>query len=604
MRRAQGDDSWNYIRIYANIRQHIYLNPLGDNLFEFVYLKGHPALSTVEVSDDPLPGSWHSKDVFTPHPTIPDVWKYVTRLDDRVTLINGEKVLPLPIEGRMREDPLVREAAVVGIDRSIPGLLVFRSTGTDGLSEEAYLDAIWPSVVEANSRAEAFSQITRDMIKVFPSNITYPQTDKGSIIRAQIYRVFASEIEDLYTKIEALSEGGLKLDLPATEEWIMTSFRDTVGITLPSTETDFFSSGVDSLKAIQMRRLIQKTLDLRGATMSPNIVYEKVNARDLALYLFALRHGEEIQQEDDSILAQQLIKKYSVFEKHEYLNGLDYGVNGDVVKRWGNAAVRSPFPSPPPCPFPLQSNLLTTKIQFLTGTTGSIGAHTLAQLLSNPTITKIYCPVRGSNPLQRVFASLSTRHLSVPEKHQHKIFAFESDLSQSDFSLDPSTFALLKRECALIIHIAWPVNFNLPLKNFEPYIQGLHNLLSLSTSVKRPQPAQIFFASSISVALNSPAVSVVPESLQSHFTHVSATGYARSKYVGEHVVIRAVEEAGARACVLRIGQVVGDTEAGLWNDGEFLPMMIRSSLVLGVLPLLSEVRSIACFLCSPHPSPL
>ncbi|KAL8754995.1 MAG: hypothetical protein Q9199_003953 [Rusavskia elegans] len=367
----------------------------------------------------------------------------------------------------------------------------------------------------------------------------------------------------MYTKIKALSEEGLKLDLPATEEWIMTSFRDIIGIMLLSSQTDFFSSGVDSLKAIQMRRLIQKTSDLQGVTLSPNIVYEKAKARDLALYLFALRRGEEIQQEDDSILAQQLIKKYTVFEKYKHLNGLDCGVNGDVVKRWGNAAVRPPFSSPSLCSFPMQSNLLTTKIQFLTGTTGSIGAHTLSQLLSNPTITKIYYPIRGSNPLQRVFASLSTRHLSVPEKHQHKIFAFESDLSQPDFSLDPSTFALLKRECALIIHIAWPVNFNLPLKSFEPYIRGLHNLLSLSTGVKRPQPAQLFLASSISVALKSPAYSVVPKSLQVHWTYVSAAGYTGSKFLGERIVLRAVEEAGARAYILRTRQLVGATEVGL-----------------------------------------
>lgn len=357
MRRAQGDDSWDYIRIYANIRQHIHMRPLGDNLFEFVYLKGHPALSTAEVSDDPLPGSWHSKDVFTPHPTMPDLWKYVTRLDDRVTLINGEKVLPLPIEGRVREDPLVREAAVVGVDRPIPGLLVFRTTGSDGLSEGAYLDAVWPSVVEANSRAEAFSQITRDMIKVLPSSVSYPQTDKGSIIRAQLYKLFASEIEDLYTKVDAFSEGGLKLTLRAMEEWIVTSFRETIGITLPSSEAYFFTSGVDSLKAIQMRRLLQKTLDLKGTRLSSNIVYEKANARGLARYLFALSQGEEIQEEDDSKLAQKLITRYSVFEKHDYRNGLDYGVNGDVAKRWGNAAVR-----PPPMHFPnsLQSKSLTT----------------------------------------------------------------------------------------------------------------------------------------------------------------------------------------------------------------------------------------------------
>lgn len=99
MRRDNGDDSWNYIRLYANIRQYVHMSPLGDNTYESVYLKGHPALTTSD-SDDPLPGSWHSKDVFTPHPNIPDVWKYVTRIDDRITLINGETVLSLSIEGR------------------------------------------------------------------------------------------------------------------------------------------------------------------------------------------------------------------------------------------------------------------------------------------------------------------------------------------------------------------------------------------------------------------------------------------------------------------------------------------------------------------------
>ena len=317
------------------------MSPLGDNLYELVYLKGHPALSTSN-SDDPLPGSWHSRDVFTPHPRIPDVWKYVTRIDDRVTLVNGEKVLPLPIEGRLREDPLIREAAVVGVDQSIPGLLVFRAEGADAMSDEAYLDAIWPSVAEANSRAETFSQITREMTRLLPSNVIYPQTDKGSIIRAQLYEMFAEQIKDMYADLDKAEAGGLKLDLPALEKWLVTAFRDTIGVPLATVETDFYSSGVDSLKAIQMRRMIQKSLDLNGASLSSNIIYEKGDGKELARYLFALGKGEAIQKGDQSLLMSQLIKKYSKFQEHRYRNGLDYGVNGDVTRRWGQAAVRKP----------------------------------------------------------------------------------------------------------------------------------------------------------------------------------------------------------------------------------------------------------------------
>lgn len=310
------------------------MNPLGDDLYECVYLKGHPALSASN-SDVPAPGSWHSKDVFTPHPSVPDIWKYVTRIDDRVTLINGEKVLPLPIEGRIREDELVREATVIGVDQPIPGLLVFRASIADHMSDEAYIEAIWSSVTDANSRAEAFSQITREMIRPIPSNIEYPQTDKGSIIRAQVYAKFEDQIKELYAKVES-NEGGLKLDVPALENYVMKSFRDIIGVPLESPETDFFTAGIDSLKAIQMRRIIEKSVDLDGKKMSPNVIYEKGNAKELARYLVALREGEELQQGDESSLMRRLIGKYSEFQQHQYL--ID-GTNGDLLKPEGQAVV-------------------------------------------------------------------------------------------------------------------------------------------------------------------------------------------------------------------------------------------------------------------------
>lgn len=36
--------------------------------------------------------------------------------------------------------------------------------------------------------------------------------------------------------------------------------------------------------------------------------------------------------------------------------------------------------------------------------------------------------------------------------------------------------------------------------------------------------------------------------------------------------------------MLRIGQVVGDTVAGVWNDTEAFPLIIRSAVTMGVLP--------------------
>ena len=572
MRREKGDDSWNYIRLYANIREHVHLSALGNNMFEFVYLKGHPALSTSD-SDDPLPGSWHSKDVFTPHPTIPDVWKYVTRIDDRITLVNGEKVLPLPIEGRLREDPLVREAAVVGVDQSIPGLLVFRSAGSDDLSEEAFLDAIWPSVADANSRAEGFSQITRDMIRSVPSEIEYPQTDKGSIIRARLYQQFSDLIKGMYAQHDEVETGGLRLNLGELEDWIMDTFKTEIGVHLASSDADFFSSGIDSLKAIQMRRLIQKSLDTNSQPLSTNVVYEKGSTKELAKYLLALRsgHGVHFQETDALTTMREMIDKYSTFQKHEYKHNFIY----DRVSRSQRHAV------------------------ILTGATGSIGAHTLAQLLVREDIERVYCLVRGPNALQRVFESLSERHITVLEAHQSKIIALCADLSQPRFGLDPGAFALMRIEVACVIHIAWPVNFNIGLQSFESHIQGLYNLLRFSLSVHRPEPAQVFFCSSISVAFNAPSPARITDAGIGDLSWAAETGYARSKLVGEHIVQNAAK-AGARSYNLRIGQVAGDTEYGLWHDRDFIPMMIRSALTMKALPEVKEVSFYSRFIPFPE----
>lgn len=286
------------------------MDPIGDNQFECVYLKSHPGLS-VSNSDDPAPGSWRSKDVFEPHPTIPDTWKYVTRLDDRVTLSNGEKVLPLPIEGRLRQEEIIREAAVFGVDRAIPGLLIFRAS--DELPDDEYLEAVWPAIIDANSRAEGFSQITKEMVGLIPSDVEYPRTDKGSIIRAQIYRKFADKINELYERFDGDAEGNLKLDLAGIEAFLSDTYEAITGHPLESIDTDFFNADIDSLRAIQMRRIIQKTLDLKGQQLSSNVVYEHGTVKALAQYLFSLTSGESEQNEDKVPLIESLIQKYSTF---------------------------------------------------------------------------------------------------------------------------------------------------------------------------------------------------------------------------------------------------------------------------------------------------
>ncbi|KAL2008408.1 hypothetical protein VTN00DRAFT_6602 [Thermoascus crustaceus] len=544
--RPEGDTAWNYVFFFDNIRPFIWMKPIGDGLYESVYLSGHPALTTSN-SDDP-PGSYHSRDVFAPHPTLPDRWKYITRLDDRITLVNGEKVLPLPIEGRIKQHPLVREAVMVGVNKTAPGLLIFRSEASNNLSDEEFLCSIWSTVEEANSRAEQFSQITREMIAILPLTARYPMTDKGSLIRAQVYSQFSGVIEDLYAKVER-SDGTLELDIPATEAHLMKVCQKELGLSIPSPESGFFAMGVDSLKALHLRRLVLRYFKLGSKKLSLNVIFETGNICRLAEHIHSLQTGKERHAEDELSLMPSLIEKYSAFRKH----------------------------------VPHPASVTNGKGVILTGATGSLGAHTLSHLLQEDDISVIYCLTRREHPKEALLEALQQRGLNISQAQTKKIIAFKSALDEPYFGLEAETLREMQDCVSLIIHTAWPVNFNLPLLNFETHIKGLYNLIQFSLSVNLPAPAVLLFCSSISTVLGLPPTTIVEEQPMKELASSLDMGYGRSKLVGEHIVSNA-RKSGARAYSLRIGQISGDSRKGIWNESEAVPLMLRSALTLRTLP--------------------
>lgn len=555
--RKPGDDSWDYIRIRPPVAKYIWMKPLGDDTYECVFLHGLPAL-VVSNSDEP-PKSFHSKDIFLKHPKM-EAWKHIGRLDDRLTLINGEKVLPVPMEGRIRQDPLIKQCCVFGTGKSIPGIFIFRNEESRNLPDDEFIDAIWPTIQNANAHAESFSQIIREMIVPMSADVDYAKTDKESIKRAQIYRQFLEERDAIYEKLEYAGTGTLKLDVLETEEWLMKTFREALGVQLPSKDHDFFATGVNSLQAIQMRGLILKDLNLggNGRKLGPNGIFDTANVACLAKHLYALRLDKVTPEDNEDEIREMeaMIKKYSTFKKH----------------------VPSSEPSP------------KGYIVVLTGATGSLGAHLLAQLLNCPDVRYLYCLVRGENPQERVLQALQQRNLPITKPS--RLIALTSDLSESELGLSPEIYQHLLTQVTTIIHSAWAVNFNLGIKSFESqHIAGVQKLLQLSLSVTTPQPARLFFCSSIAAALGTPTPATIPEAPLHNLKAALSQGYARSKLVSEHIVRTAATSAGALTRNLRIGQIVGDGNMGLWNDTEAIPLMIRSALTLHVLPALDETES-------------
>ncbi|KAJ5826436.1 hypothetical protein N7474_003574 [Penicillium riverlandense] len=569
--RPKGDIAWNYLNFFDNIRPYIWMKPLGMSLYECVYLAGHPALTTSN-SNEP-PGSFHSRDVFTPHPTIPHRWKYVSRLDDCITLVTGEKILPLPIEGYVKQHPLIYEAIVVGVGKAIPGLLILRADQSTHLSEREYIDTIWSVVEEANARSEQFSQISRDMIATLPSTSEFPRTDKGSMIRAQIYSQYNDLINGMYTEVQSAADGGMTLDLTGTQSYLMELCSKDLGIHLTGVDANFFLEGVDSLKAIHLRRLILRHFNIASAkSLGQNVVFEAGSVSGLATYICALQIGGSVTSKKTTTVMAELISKYSAFRKH---------LPRRAITSSGKSVVG----------FYIYMLLLTcTNIsKVLTGATGSIGAHTLFELLKDDSVSTIFCLTRRSLPQEAVLQALAEKNLDALPEQKEKIISLTCSLDEPNLGLHEHIMSRMQDSVSQIIHTAWPVNFNLPLTQFEPHIRGIYNLIQFSLSVRRPEPAVMIFCSSISTALGS-SCAEVQEAPTQDLGSALHMGYGQSKLVGEKITSIA-RQSGARAFSLRIGQVSGHSKKGLWNDAEALPLMIRSALTVQALPALEQTCS-------------
>jgi thioester reductase-like protein len=229
----------------------------------------------------------------------------------------------------------------------------------------------------------------------------------------------------------------------------------------------------------------------------------------------------------------------------------------------------------------------------LTGTTGSLGAHVLAQLVRLENVKAVYCLVRASSPSaakDRVFSTLASKKLSVPD--ETKVICLPSDFSRDNLGLETDVIQKLKTSLTAVIHSAWAVNFNLGVSSFEKqHIRGAYNLINLCLSVQTIDPAKFYFCSSISVAAGAPLPATIQEAHLPALSYAQNMGYAHSKLVTETIIKAAAEETGMEARVLRVGQIIGDTSHGLWNSTEAIPLMIQSAVTIGALPALDETPS-------------
>lgn len=559
--RPEGDKAWNYVRESDKLAPYLFWIPQGPDLYECAIRPGWPSKTATNMED----GSYRTKDLFEPHPTIPRAWKYIARQDDTIVLVNGEKFNPVGTEGKIRSSKLVTEAVVFGAQQPYLGLLVVPSATTLDLSPEDARDAIWAVVDAAQKENDAFARLSKDMVVILPHDVEYPKTDKGSIIRQAFYKAFSKEIDTAYLKSNAMSENAKEMSEEELRDFLRTTLSQngSTGGGQSSIEfdddTNFFAMGVDSLRAIQIRAELLKSVKT-AKTLTQNVVFEHPSIRELAAYLLGKTDTEAADIESEM---RALTDKYSDF----------------------TSIVSSPQ----------QSSQQSKGFVLVTGVTGSLGAHLVVKLVQDSSIERVYCLVRASsidNATQRTTKSMNQRMVlnSLSQTDRKKIISYPCDLAKENLGLDDSVYDEISSGLRSVIHSAWPVNFNITLSSFQDSFAGIRNLIRLS----KRSAASFNFCSSVSAVVRHPTDDpivgpAVPEA-EPKPEWAQTMGYAKSKSVAEAICARAGATPGMDipVRVLRIGQIVADTVHGVWNATEGVVMCMQTALTVGALPRLKE----------------
>ncbi|KAH7054362.1 hypothetical protein B0J12DRAFT_570374 [Macrophomina phaseolina] len=565
---ARSKDQWNWLVPLPHAEPYLEFEREAedDNLYHLVVKPGLESKVLSTRSD----GSYDTKDLFARHPTDPRKWKFVRRKDDTIVLVNGEKANPVPLEDAVKQHPDVQIAVGFGAQRAFLGMIVIPGPEAKDVPKHELVARIWPRLEAANRVVPAYARISRDAVIVKEAGTPFPVTEKLTLKRAQFVQQFRADIDAFY---ERMAAGGVAAEAKKPPELYSTvaGVRDLVRRTVCETlqlqnaseltdDTDFFLLGMDSLQATQARNSLAKELGVGEDQLPVNVAFENPSVARLAQFIIDMKREASPDRSRDEV-EMELVKKYSQFRPV---------VRKESTKRPGKEVV------------------------VLTGATGSLGRHLLNTLLQTPHVSRVYCFVRAASPnaaLTRTHAALRNARLlaALTPAQTAKIVALPYDLSQPDLALPRSTYDEIASTATTVIHNAWAVNFNMALASFERHcIAGTQHLLALCLrSPFTPLPT-FTFISTIGAVMRSPE-SPIRERLYP-LAAADPIGYSRSKWCAERICEAASAKAGVPARVVRIGQIVGDSQHGLWNAKEAVPLTVLAARTVGALPLVPEGR--------------
>ncbi|MGM9514507.1 thioester reductase domain-containing protein [Roseateles sp. DB2] len=217
---------------------------------------------------------------------------------------------------------------------------------------------------------------------------------------------------------------------------------------------------------------------------------------------------------------------------------------------------------------------------LLTGATGFLGAHLLAELLAS-TEARVHCLVRARDAAsghQRLVEALQTHGLWDP-RHAARIVALPGDLGAPNLGLTPTLHAQMAAQLDAIYHNGAMVNFVYPYAMLKAAnVDATADILRLACA---DHAKPVHYISTVGV-LNRRA-ETIGEDLDLPFHDLLQGGYEQSKWVAEQLVAQAGRR-GLPVCIYRPSRIVGHSVTGRMNTDDLFSRLIKGIAVFGKAP--------------------
>ncbi|WP_405958460.1 amino acid adenylation domain-containing protein [Streptomyces phaeochromogenes] len=469
--------------------------------------------------------------------------RYLGRSDTEFK-ISGHRVHPAEVESALLAHPGVRDAAVVG---------QLLADGTRRLVAHVVPDGAAPAValIRDHLRAALPAAMIPSAVE-FPDRL--PRTSAGKIDRNAL-AAMAPDVHMPDPDAQVPDHGAETAAHDSTLERTITAvWQQVLAVAAVSARDDVFDLGAQSLQVIQVanRLGVELRRDVKVAWL-----FQHPTPAELARFL---------KQQEQQAQGQVQLRAAGSGLPPALL--ADAVLDPDIHPGGGHPRAAD-----------------TPDRVLLTGATGFVGVHLLAELLTS-TDAEVVCTVRAPSPAEaaaRIHQSLEIHQIHLSDVARKRITAVPADLARPRLGLDEALFAELARTCGAIVHNGATVSIMREYATLRAAnTESTRDLLRMAAVRSTP----LHFVSTLSVA---PPIGLAPEVPEAFLPpHIGLRyGYQQSKWAAERLLEQAAER-GLPVTVHRLGRIVGPSATGYVNERDFLWSVLRAGVPAGIVPDLFE----------------